>query len=175
MVKKNYDKENNKEFNNIWDKLDNIEDSGTYRSGVLTFIGICLFVGVVALLCIDDNLSNNELIPVENNYLIEGYVEDVRGDKIYVDGRKFNFCESQADEVRINDKIRIYGEEDGWNCADFSIISEDDNMEELGNSICLEEYNKEFDKYEDGTLYCKDKEQVESYDGIKVNIGGQLK
>ena len=42
---------------------------------------------------------------------------------------------------------------------------------ELGNSICEQEYNQTFDSYSDGTLYCKP--VAESYDGIKVVVGGK--
>ena len=48
-------------------------------------------------------------------------------------------------------------------------------IEEIGNSICEEEYNLTFDKYVNGTLYCKHIPQITrvellGYDGIKVNI-----
>lgn len=40
---------------------------------------------------------------------------------------------------------------------------------ELGESICLQEYNLTFDSYEDKVLKCKP--VVIEYDGIKIDIG----
>ena len=41
-------------------------------------------------------------------------------------------------------------------------------VEELGESICEEEYNLDFESYIDGVLICKPFK--ESYDGIKIEI-----
>lgn len=51
-------------------------------------------------------------------------------------------------------------------------ISDPDRVQELGQSICHQEYNMDFDSYKDKQLKCKPKEiraQVQ-YDGIVVQI-----
>jgi len=52
------------------------------------------------------------------------------------------------------------------------LLSYEPEMQELGNAICDQEYNLEFDSYTDGELSCKPKEvKLEiPYDGIKVLI-----
>ena len=51
----------------------------------------------------------------------------------------------------------------------FFIISPlNDDVEDLGGSICLEEHNADFVNYYDGVLTCKDK--LNSYDGIFVEV-----
>ena len=47
-----------------------------------------------------------------------------------------------------------------------------DDVAELAQSICEQEYDMDFDKYEDGKLYCKPALVTESYDGIKIIIAG---
>ncbi len=44
--------------------------------------------------------------------------------------------------------------------------------QELGGSICDQEYNMDYESYSDGELSCKPKEVKETipYDGIKINI-----
>lgn len=44
----------------------------------------------------------------------------------------------------------------------------DYRIEELGKSICEEEYGMDYESYYDGTLRCKP--FTESYDGIKVEV-----
>ena len=48
-----------------------------------------------------------------------------------------------------------------------------DQVHELGQSICDQEYKMDFDYYFEKTLHCKPKVQVQTkkYDGIQVNIG----
>jgi len=47
------------------------------------------------------------------------------------------------------------------------------DIQELGNLICDQEYNLEFDSYSKGELKCKQPEQTEAYDGIVINIGNK--
>lgn len=46
------------------------------------------------------------------------------------------------------------------------------NTKELGQSICDQEYDMDFEKYNDGELTCKPKEIKEEvqYDGITIQI-----
>jgi len=45
---------------------------------------------------------------------------------------------------------------------------------QLGNAICVENSDNttEFDNFSDGVLYCKPIQKLQSYDGIKIAIGG---
>jgi len=54
-------------------------------------------------------------------------------------------------------------------CAVFAV----NERSEIAQSICEKEYGMDFDSYEEGTLYCKPAPVTESYDGIKVVIGGK--
>ena len=47
------------------------------------------------------------------------------------------------------------------------------DIQQLGNAICDQEYNLEFDSYSKGELKCKQPEQTEAYDGIVINIGNK--
>ncbi len=47
------------------------------------------------------------------------------------------------------------------------------HIDELGQSICHQEYGMDFEDYRFQTLTCKT--TGSTYDGIKVKIGGQLK
>jgi len=47
-------------------------------------------------------------------------------------------------------------------------ISEGKEIEQLGQSICEEEYGMDFESYIDNTLRCKP--FTEEYDGIKVEV-----
>ena len=47
------------------------------------------------------------------------------------------------------------------------------DIQQLGNAICDQEYNLEFDSYSKGELKCKQPEQTEPYDGIVINIGNK--
>jgi len=48
-----------------------------------------------------------------------------------------------------------------------------DRIEDLGQSICEQEYGMDYDYYRGGELYCKPAPVTEHYDGIKVVIGGK--
>lgn len=50
----------------------------------------------------------------------------------------------------------------------FGIDSKDEV--DLGNAICLEQYNSTFKDYEDGILECNKAELLKTYDGIKIKI-----
>jgi len=56
----------------------------------------------------------------------------------------------------------------------FFVVGTSNDISELGNAICEEEYDMVFDSYEDGVLGCKKKEVVKSYDGLKVMIKKDL-
>ncbi len=43
-------------------------------------------------------------------------------------------------------------------------------IHELGNAICDQEYDMQFDSYDDKKLKCKPKLQEEPYDGIVIDI-----
>lgn len=49
--------------------------------------------------------------------------------------------------------------------------------QELGQAICEERVDKDFDSYSDGVLKCKNKEKVYQvqYDGITIEIGNKRK
>jgi len=53
----------------------------------------------------------------------------------------------------------------------FMISDYENKLEQLGQSICDQEYGLDFDYYSDGILYCQPAEQIEPYDGIQVSIG----
>ena len=44
------------------------------------------------------------------------------------------------------------------------------NAKELGQAICEERFDKDFDSYDNKELKCKDKEVKEQYDGITIQI-----
>ena len=46
-----------------------------------------------------------------------------------------------------------------------------ESNEELGQAICEQEYDMDYDKYEDGVLSCKPRPKVKAYDGIKIKTG----
>ena len=50
----------------------------------------------------------------------------------------------------------------------FVLCDDKDAVEQLGKSICEEEYGMDFESYYDNTLRCKP--FTESYDGIKVEV-----
>ena len=58
----------------------------------------------------------------------------------------------------------------GW--ALFSGTYSDGDTKDLGNTICDQEYNMDFDSYDDKELKCKPKEikAEKQYDGITVQI-----
>lgn len=45
--------------------------------------------------------------------------------------------------------------------------AQSNTIDELGEAICMNEYESEFDVYYDGTLYCKPYKE-DKYDGIKI-------
>lgn len=55
-------------------------------------------------------------------------------------------------------------------CLSASKFGEFGDGEELGQSICEENYDMNFESYYDKVLTCKPK--LESYDGIKIDING---
>lgn len=57
-----------------------------------------------------------------------------------------------------------------------SDINSDVHIEDLGNSICEEEYEMEFDYYDKSSkkLYCKISEVIEQYDGIIVSLKKEI-
>ena len=46
----------------------------------------------------------------------------------------------------------------------------DTDGQELGQSICEEEYNMDFKSYSDGELECEGKIARDNYDGIKIKL-----
>ena len=54
----------------------------------------------------------------------------------------------------------------------FNFILSDKEVKQLGQSICEEEYNMDFESYKDRSLKCKPMIKEEHYDGIVVEIGG---
>ena len=48
-----------------------------------------------------------------------------------------------------------------------------DPYEELGQAICEEKYNMDYESYNDNLLECKPKEVIEPYDGIYITVGGE--
>lgn len=49
------------------------------------------------------------------------------------------------------------------------------NIEQLAQSICDQEYDMDYDSYSNKELKCKPREQKESYDRIVVEIGNKPK
>ena len=47
----------------------------------------------------------------------------------------------------------------------------DGQIRELGQSICDQEYDMDYESYNNGVLKCKNKEEVVEYDGIEILIG----
>ncbi len=45
------------------------------------------------------------------------------------------------------------------------------DIKELGQSICEQEHDMDYESYSDKKLTCKPKVQVEKYDGIVIEIG----
>lgn len=49
-------------------------------------------------------------------------------------------------------------------------LPEQNKISELGQTICEERFDMDYDSYNNGILECKHKPVVEEYDGIKIEI-----
>ena len=52
------------------------------------------------------------------------------------------------------------------------VVISHNRVQPLGQAICEEEYNMDFDKYVSGELYCKPPIEKDNYDGIVVKLKG---
>lgn len=52
------------------------------------------------------------------------------------------------------------------------MLDTNDDINDLGQAICEEQQNTDFDYYSNGVLHCKEPVQTEKYDGIKIQIKG---
>lgn len=61
----------------------------------------------------------------------------------------------------------------GFFIASLVFISEFNSISELGQSICDQEYNMDYQSYDNQELKCKPKEKQKVYDGIVIQIGDE--